>query len=79
MCSVEEVELSDIEAIEVSLAAVNKDALRDHSLKLTLDTEFVKQDNPDLENDPDGDLRFQESPSGDRLKSSLPTRTCGKP
>ena len=24
--------------------------------------------------DPDGDLRFQESPSGDRLKSTLPTQ-----
>ena len=74
MCSVEEVELAEIEAIKEALSAVNKDALRDHSLELTLDSKFVKQDNPDLDNDPDGDLMFRESPSDDLLKETLPTQ-----
>ena len=70
----EELELSEIEAIAEALEAVNKDALRDHSLVLTMDTKFVKEDKVDMDNDPDGNLRFRESPSDARIKETLPTQ-----
>jgi hypothetical protein len=70
----EELELSEIESIAEALEAVNSEALRDHSLVLTMDTKFVKEDKVDLDNDPDGDLRFRESPSNARITGALPTQ-----
>ena len=64
----DEFELSEVETIAGAPEVVNNEAVWDHSLVLTMDAKFAKEDRIDLDNDPDGDLRFRESPSDARIK-----------